>query len=449
MNDPHSLPDSGISKTDGTFLFSDWDLSGEKSPADSATLFDGKIIARMPDLGSETIVKTLSKTIETPRSPSFGEQVRASMVSVLKGGMTGDTPANPVARQQFFHRVTAIGAVVLLCGFGILFFGTDNDPSPDKAVDETKLTKSSVVERNPSGQESAFSSLLPAESGFVMPGVPSHSAIPVAPIERVAAVSPPVSPWDRPAANSFSPWDTPPSQPGNPNPFQPIEVAPAPPVPPGSVVMSPMTPIGAAAVPTSMVPNSTMPTATMPTAMMQTSTMPVSPHEMPVSPHEVPLVASNYPTMPSGMMPMQGRQENAPGGIPPHNTAVPPQYPPSAHAVSTVPGHPTQGYPIQGHPMYGPGVPNNNPQHGHYGQQSQQYAFPPGYIAPNNHFAPPAGTPIPSGVSTLPPQGGQYVPPHGMPMQNMQPLGTPPMTRPPSDFYYTPPYNPPPTSRLM
>ena len=187
---------------------------------------------------------------------------------------------------------------------------------------------------------------------------------------------------------------------------------------------------------------------------MPVSTMPVSQHEMPVSPYEVPRVAqSNYPAMPSGMMPMQGRQENVPGGVLSNNPSVPhqqyPQYPPPQPVGPVVPGHPMQGHPVQGHPMYGPGVPNNSPQQGQYGQQSQQYAYPPGYMAPNNYTAPP-GTPIPSGVSTLPPQGGQNMPHYGAPMQNMQPLGTPPMTRPPSDFYYNPPYNnPAPTSRLM
>jgi hypothetical protein len=495
MNDPHSQQDSSLSKTESGFLFDDW-KTDENGSNDSATLFDGKIIARMPDLGSESIAKTVAKTVEKPQFPSFWGELGTSVLSVFQGGTNGSASANP--RQQFFQRVTAIGAVVLLCGFGILFIGSGDDEAIDYSINVVGTAKPSTTEagsffnhpgvKDSGLKDSGLFARQPEPTNDLFGGN-THSAIPVAPVESVVAVSPQVSPqvspWDRPAANSFSPQTDPqPNQPGNP--FQPIDLAHAhhvshaPPIPPNTVAMSPMTPIGTPS--TAAVPSGTvvMPSGT--TAMpFGTATMPVSPHEISVSPHEaLPLVAqSNHPTVPPGMMPMQGRQENMPGGASPHHnlphhgsqhpssqhpnpqwqTSAPPPWqtsasqhsphPHSMHGHAAPVNHPHQGQ--QGH--QGQGHQGQWHQQGHQGQGqfgphhqqfNQQFVYPPGYMVPSHH-ATPAGMPIPTGVSTLPQQGGQSMPPpHGMPMQNMPPLGTPPMSRPPSDFH-----NPPPSSRWM
>ena len=402
MNDPHSQPAGYTPKKESGFLFGDWNLPEEKAPNDCTPLFDGKIIARMPDLGSVSIAKTLEKSIV----PSFWGYVRATISPVAQGG----TPNTAVARQRFFHRVISFGGIVILCGIGILLLNPEKNKISENTFDLTEISLGTSGTSVTKPTVSPFSPVMQApfahsETSNVMPGFAVNAAIPVAPVESVTAVSP-HSPWDRPVAESPASWEYSPKPPADP--FQPNNAAIADTVPSGlsdTVVMSPMTPIATASVPVS--PHG----------------MPVSPHEMPVSPYEIQLIAqSNQHTVPSGMMPMHGRQEYSPGMAQQQNTQwqtpVPQQFPPAA------PGYAQSNYP--------------------YGQAGQgQYAVPPNYMSPPQK-AIPTSVPIPSGASTLPPQGGQYGQPYGVPIQSVQPLGTPPMQRPPSDFY-----NPPPTSRWM
>ena len=406
MNDSHSLPDSSTPKAANGFLFDDWDLPEEKNPTDGTILFDGKIIARMPDLGSESTVKN----IEKPKFPSFWRQMYSSVFSVVQRR----TSANTGTQQRFFHRVTTFGGVVLLCGVGILLIGTDKDRQTENAPDLAEILAENTI---PSGTEpsvfvaeSAFLPILQSESRNVMSGVAPHSVIPVAPRENVTAVSPP-SPWDRPASDSHSPWER---QPENQlQPVEPTAIA-SPAMPRETVAMSPMAPIG-------------------------TASMPVSPHELPISPFEMQLVAqSNVPShshsgasIPPGMMPMQERQGNMSGIAPQPNTqrqhSMPQQFPTNGH------GHTISG---------------NNPR----GQVTPpQYVVPPGYMLPPHQTAP-QNMPIPSGVSTLTPQGGQHIQQHGnmqqhgIPIQPMHPQGAPAPSIP-GDFHF---YNaPPPTPRRV
>ena len=409
MNDPHSQSDISTPKTEGGFLFDDWNLPEEKGPTDNTTLFDGKIIARMPDLGSESIVKN----VEKPKSHSFWGKMWTSGLSVM-GNLRGITSANIRIWQRLFHRVTAFGVIVLLCGVGMLLINPSTDQPTENAIDIAEIvmknTKPSATESVAVITGSSLSPVLPPEIGNGLFGIVPSSAIPVAPVENVTAISPP-SPWDRPAADSYASREVTPKPSVNPHhPTGVDAVGNAPMVLSEAVVMSPMTPI-------------------------TTTSMPASAHEMPVSPFELQLVAQSNspehlpvgaqmqpgysvaPVATQGMMPPYGQRVNMPGGAPQQNmrwnTSPPPQFPPPVHGQMT----------------------SNHPQ-GQFGQQNQ-YVVPPGYMLPQ-HQAVPQSTPIPSGVSTLSPQGGQYMQPHGMPVPNVQPLGTP-VQRPHSDFYNAPP----------
>ena len=423
MNAPQSLLDSSTPKAESGFLFDDWDMLEEKSPTETVALFDGKIIARMPDLGSESIVKN----IEKPKFPTFWGQVCDSTLAAFQGKVSASTETH----QRLFHRVTAVGGIVLLCGILVLFVGTEKDKTTENTIDTSEIltrnTETAPVVSKTFVTESAFSPIMQSGAGNVMSDTVSQAAIPVASVESVAAVSPP-SPWDRPATDSHishSQGTVSPRQPANP--FQPLDVAVASPAPATlseTVVMTPMAPIAA-------------------------NSMPISPHEMPVSPFEMQLVAqsnvpphppvSTYvqpsqPPVPPGMASVHGRQENMPMGASQQSTylhpSAPQQYVPAAHRHSYVPEQTMQG---------------NNP-HSQFGQHTPQYVVPPGYMLPPSQ-QPPQTVPIPSGVSTLTPQGGYHAQPqhgmHGMPGQYMQPLGVP-MQSPPSDFF-----NAPPNSRWM
>jgi len=404
MNTPHSLPDSSTPKAEDGFSFDAWNLTEEKGLTESAALFDGKIIARMPDLGSEGIAKNITK----PKFPSFWGQVSASTLSFIQGG----NAANAVARQQFFHRVTAFGGIVLLIGVGILFFDQSRERQTENVTSIAEIlaenAASSTIGSFAAISESAFSPILQSESENTISSIVSNSTIPVAPVESVAAVSP-SSPWDRPAADLHSAWAvTPASQPENP--FQPIEVAAidaVPVMPSETVVMSPMTPIATASVP-------------------------VLPHEMAVSPFEIQMIAqSSMPHPPAGAHIQPNHSAVPPGMMPMHERL---QYMSNTAPQQIPHWHPSAQQQLSP-PVHGHVVPVNNP-HGQ-SRQNPQYVVPPSYMLPHsqrgNNQVIPQGVPIPSGVSTLSPQGGQHMQPHGMPTQ-----------RPPNNFY-----TPPPTSRWM
>ena len=465
MNSPdYSVPDSGVPRTETDFLFDDWDLSEEKSPLGGATLFDGKIIARMPDLGSTSIVKS----IEKPKFPSFWGKIGMSVFSVFHGRKS----AGVAAGQQFFHRVTTFGGILLLIGVGVLLFDHGVfDQGKEGETDNAALAEifagnaESATASFAAVPESAFSSIMPPQSGNAMSAIASGSAIPVAPVESVAAVSP-ASPWDRPAADSHTSWDAAQSQSVQSQPdnlFLPIEVAvanPVPPVSPTTVTMSPMTPITAPVVATPAV-----------------STPIVSPVSPPVSPHEIQLLAQSnapphiassvshpsvgtpfppsHPSVPLGVMPMQERLQYMSNTAPQHSApnAAPQHSVPNTVSQQIPPWHPSaqqQQFPPSVHGQQA--VPMNNP-HGQFGQNSQ-YVVPPSYmlsqsqrahgqaapqntpmhsVAPHN-VAPqytqfpgivPQNSPIPSAASTLPVQGGSPPPSHGVPMHGIPTQGVP------------------------
>ena len=398
MNDLPPSPDNGEQKTKDHFLLDGWCLSDEKSPTESAALFDRKIIARMPDLGSESIIKS----IEKPKFPLFWGRMYSSVLLIIQKNI-----ADTKIRQRFFHYVTTIGGVVLLCGLGILLLipretgQTKNAPTRTGTLAEnTDFLEKSMVPF----AESAFSPILPQESGGLVSGVGSNTVIPVAPIENIVAVSPP-SPWDRPVADSHSPWEK-----QSENAFQPVNtanitnavpVAATPAVPSGTVAMSPMTP-------------------------MSTAPFQVSPYEVPVSPYGTQRVA----------------QSNMPSSTAHVGDSVPPQYPAGMQGMT--PQQPTH---------WQTSAPHQSPSNAHgYATTSHhsrnqisphtQYVVPPGYMLPSSQVAQ-QNLPIPSGVSTLPAQGGQPIQTHSMPVQNIQPQGTPPPSVP---AYY---YNTPPTHRRV
>jgi len=479
MNRPHHpLPDSSTPNTESNFLFDDWDLAEEKSPIGSAALFDGKIIARMPDLGSASIANNIGK----PKFPSFWGGICTSVCSAIQGGGiqgratqgkdiqggAGGKPANAIARQQFFHRVTAFGGVILLIGAGILFFDHRPFDYGKERVTENAINiaeswagnaESSITESLADISDSAFSPILQSESGNTLSSTFSSSTIPVAPVESVTAVSP-LSPWDR-LTESHAPWGIASSasnQSGDP--FQPIEVAVAdvtavdmgPPMPPDTVVMSPMTPIA---------PPPAAPTAMPPTAM------PIAPHEMQVSPFETQFLAQsntphtpigthvgapvqqnhptvNHPTVPPGILPMQERLQHM------SNVAAPQQIPPQQ-----IPHwHPSaqQQFPP---PVHGHVAPMHNNPHGQFRQQHPQYVVPPSYMLSHSQRAHsqavPQNTPIPSAVSTLPSQGGQHMQSHGIPAHSMPMHGVPMQSPLPNNNnnLHNNFHNIPPTSRWM
>lgn len=349
MNNPHSLPENSTPNAEGGLLFDDWNTLEEKNSTENTASFDGKIIARMPDLGSENIVKN----IRNPKNSPFWEKIRPFSSFFQQ--------KTPEARQQLFRRITTVGGIILLCGIGIILFDSDKDGATENVTDRAEILSEltgltdSTDEPVVFVSEAAFSPITSSTGNLssaldnAMPNVVSYTPTPIA--------SPP-SPWDRPAADTRTSWENAPAQPENP--FLPIDSAAVyttSTMPSEPLVMSPMYPIGG-------------------------TSMPVSPHEMPISPFEAQLVAQantpNYPAIPPGMMPMQERRENVSG-------VMPQQFSP---------------------PMSGHTVPMPH-QSGQFGQQPPQYVVPPGYLLPQQQAVPQQSIPIPSGVSTLNQQGGQ------------------------------------------
>lgn len=352
MSDPLPSSDNTTRVVTSSFLFHDWDPSEKGATAEIAQ-FDGKIITRMPDLGSENLINN----IEGSKSSSLWEKIGASISSMIQG--------IPATRQQFFHHCTVVGCIVLLCGIGFLFFKRDSKP-PENVPDIAE----SVSNSTPNNTEVSMteSVAIVGDSGKFTPimqpgGIIFPPTIPGAPIDGIATMpSPPPSPA---SDSAYSPWNVAARQPESPIPAASIltETAPTLASPYVAVAMSPMIDMSAP--------------------------MPVSPHEQQLyaQPNTVvdPFVQGNTGVVP-GMIPMHERRENVPGVTTAQNVQRP---------VSP--------------PLYPQYVPPSAVQN-MYGQ--------PGHANP--HAVPP-NTPIPSGISTLSPQGG-YSPPHQ-----------------PSDFYYAPP----------
>jgi len=373
MSDPHPTSGNTARAETSGFLFHDWD-SSEKSTTTENPPFDGKIIARMPDLGSESWTKNIEES-HSPSfwTPSFWEKIGASLSSMIQG--------TSATRQQYFHHYfhhcTAVGCVVLLCGIGFLFFERESKPTKNVLDIAESVLNSTATPMTESvaivGDSGKFSAIMqPAimQPAIVQPGgIIAPPTMPGAPIDGIATMPSPAMPppaVPSPANNStYSPWDVAARQPESPTPEAPIqtETIPVPAAPYAAVAMTPM--------------------------IDMSTPMPVSPHEQQLyaQPNrQVDPFAQTNTGVVSETMPMHARQENASGVMPAQNVqrpVSPPLY-----------------------PQYAPPAAMQNM----YGQQGHA----------NPHVVPPS-PPIPSGVSTLSPQGS-YPPQHQ-----------------PRDFYYAPP----------
>jgi hypothetical protein len=376
MSEHPSLKDIRIPIETGSFV-ADWELS-EKNFAEDSAVFDGKIIARMPDLGSSNFVKGINPS----KKIAFGQTLYKTAVTlfqknkILNAGKIFFPRGN---RRQFFHYVAVFGIAVFLCGIGILFF--DKTPKDVPEVVQT-ATEPKEESEKPAAHASMNPALLDSFEPVIPPpeltAVPPMSAVPS--VQETGLISSPTpaatsanSPWDRPAANFYSPWDAAHQPAANPNADVPN--------PPSAingqaatVAMAPMTPLVQSVSPYEQQP-------------MDQQTPPARP--------PVETYAGQYNPKIQGMMPMHERLENV-MNHPPQNTQPP--------------------YHVQaGNARTGSYAQQSAGQHGQYGQYSP-YANQPAYPPQSN-------TPIPAGRSTLPPQG--YYP---VPAQN-----------PPNSFYGTAP----------
>jgi len=347
----------------GTFS-SDWVLP-EISPVGENVPFDGKIIARMPDLGNHYE----SNTLERSKSAPFWTQTVIPVFSMIQAKATALLNAPPDARQQFFFRLTSFGCVVLLCGIVLLFLerGERKRAKPDLNTAESVLESPEPLVNN---APVIFSDASPVVPVF-QPELPN--ALPPVASEYSSHTD---SIWDRPPAHAFSLWE--------PVPVQPEDPFSTPAAPSVAVPMQPMVDMSANAVPFDH-----QFLAQSPPPVHTPAGQPADPFvQTPGQPGHVV----------SGMTPMQGRQEQSAPGIATSQGA-------RQHAASP---------PL--HPQY---MPTTAVQgvHPPYRQQHPQ--------------ASPPSVPIPSGVSTLPVQTGQYPP------QPAHGIASP--QHPAANFYNTPP----------
>lgn len=393
MNEPRPLPDNTAQAVESGFLFDDWNLPEKRNLIEETALFDGKIIARMPDLGSEG----LAKNIEQTKSFALGSNVFSHVLSVFQRKTFESLHFTLGTRQRFFRRIAVFGGIVLLCGMGILLLEQDKDEPDENSLTMTDIVPEFLItpiseQAAVVGTESAFpAALITKPTGIVTDIIPT-SAIPAADSAAApsySAVTPEhaESVWNRPAVDSYSPWYVAPRQPESPPP--PSDFATVDTVSPDTVTMTPMTPL-------------------------DTPSMPVSPYERHLvaqysTPSNVSVPPNNYSPNYSpipGTMPTHERLVNAPGMTAPQNVQQSAYMPPQYYPRGVVPAN----------------VPVNS--------QPVQYAqYPYAAVAPPN-YAPP-GMPIPAGISTLPQQRSGYYP--------QQPYGTGPMPTPSGDFYGTPP----------
>ena len=416
MNDSPILPDTVLPDTilpgdaekgtENSFLFSDWEIPSE-APTRRAFQFDGhklevpqfegRIIARMPDLGSDCFVKS----IEKPRSPSFWANAVTKAISscsaMINGIMPNSKPESHdhYTRQQFSFRVAAVSCVVVLFCIGIFYF--------ERGEQATEISDN-ITEAVPGKVEFASNEpvVIREPNGLALPEWHHLTSQNVVATQDVTVAEPPVSVgepvqsgsvsgsvwnpgsvWNRPAADSYSPSNTALVR-SERSEGNPIAVA--------SADSSPPFPVAPSASPAA--PPVAQPATVTMTPMIDMS-MPVSPHEQqffaysgpPVGLHPPvqapfdPFAQISVPVAPQGMMPMS------------HHTSAP------HHS-----GHPV---PPPVHPQYAPLSAMHPPQ----GQHNPHMMMPP-------QMPPPHSPPIPAGPSTLPVQGTphpQQVPPPSHP----------------------------------
>ncbi|MDR0327721.1 MAG: hypothetical protein LBI05_05440 [Planctomycetaceae bacterium] len=349
MNHPHVLPENTAQTTENAFPFQGWELP-EESPTVDAPPFEGKIIARMPDLGTEIFGKKVKKSLFS----RLWEKISSSRTSAVQETVS----PSPAVPSQFFYRFTAFGGIVLLCGVGFLLLER-GEKSTEDTIDITQMVSESMPVPT-----TVFGNTAKVESAPTPDFLTVHETVlPVTPVENVAIVPPPAdlplqteSVWSRPASDSYSPWNSASRPPESPNaeaattPASPPPVAPS----PQTVAMTPMIDMSMAVSPYEQ----------------QWIAQSDSPAPPPVTPFIQAPIQQGY--APSYMSP----QNYAPRP----GTPTYPQYPPP----SAVPGQTAP---------YGQAIPMN--------------------------------TPIPSGPSTLPTQGGY-------PGSGASPV-------PPSQYYNAPP----------
>lgn len=408
MNTLHPLPENSTQMLENNYITDDWNITETSLPTDVAS-FDGKIIARMPDLSSNDCIKT----IEKPKYSSVWTRIFQSVKSIKNGKMLDHILHSVGDRQQFFQRVTVFGCAFLLCGVGIVFWENDNDEMPEQKVNVADILSESTpspASDNLSipASQSAFSPIVVQESKGTST-VYSDSDVKI-PVADIAAVQDSVvhsaeqAAWNRPVADVYSPWNVAPKQPQE-KVLLVSEVPAAAGSPPTAVASPPM-----------VAQNN--PSGTVEMAPMTPLSMPISPYEQqlfvaqshppvrqPVDPFiQSTVQSSGLPV--SGMVPTHGRIENS-VNFPQQNV----QYSQQQQSPTYLPPQQNPSVMPQGRmPM--PTVPQNGNQHGQYGQYDQ-YAVPPNVAVSSN-------MPIPSGLSTLPPQQNGYYqrPAEAVPMQN-------------------------------
>ena len=374
MSNPHSLPDNGTQATESGLLINDWNLTEKNLPEDAAP-FDGKIIARMPDLSSNGFAKNTTKR-NPPSLGNWWNHIRLSLAPFMQERTHGTDPSFMGTRLQFFQRVSTFGGVLLLCGIGLLFLDqNDKEPTKDSHTivnilsdhTEAPAKKTTTLAQNESTLPSSVTLL---ESNNLASD--SNVAIPVADFAAVqnsvansAEHAEPIAVWNRPVSNTYSPWDVAPKQPESSPPSPGVVAAVPPSAPlPAAVAMAPMLQMSA--------PPMTAPSISMPVSAYERQL--VAQANPPTCPPVDPFIQTqtNNAQVPPGMMPMHERLENM-MNAPPQNAQR------SASAT----------------PPYQPLATGQN-------NQRSSYSVPP------NYYAPPSNTPIPSGVSTLPSQNGYY-----------------------------------------
>ena len=331
-------------------LFSDWELP-EKLPAEPYTPLDGKIIARMPDLGGDSFIKNIGYPSMTSPCPTpVWKKTWMSLTTTIQQNIPKTLYTADGTRQRFFLRLTAFGSAVLLCGIVMLFLENNNDTLEHVHTAQPAATRGVKPEQQSAPNEPLV--ILCETSGHVpvfqpIPGQPMPGSVNDAfsPVDNTALVQS-ESVWDRSSSVSYSPWDASSRQPDAPAVASHSVAQSAP-----HVVMTPMVDMS-----------------------------------MQISPYEQQLLA-------------QAQQQAQPVSLPHHQ--IDPFVQAAGHVVS---GQAGTSIPeaVSTHNSRRAVSPPLHPQ---YVPASAMHGVHPGSVHPNVPLVP-SHSPIPSGTSTLPVQGG-------------------------------------------
>ncbi|MDR3234836.1 MAG: hypothetical protein LBT46_14450 [Planctomycetaceae bacterium] len=181
-NSEPTVTETSPAPSSSTDTFEEWNFQDE-NVSGNHTVLDGKIIARMPDLGAAPSISQINDDDE----PSVAELFRKAFAAALRGKKK-KIPA--ASERQLYRRLSAAGIAVLICGAGLLFL-EKSESAKDVSASTAAIEESSVLAAETAVAAKTASEVpvivAPDADVFASAGAAGTNYPPKNPFERISA----------------------------------------------------------------------------------------------------------------------------------------------------------------------------------------------------------------------------------------------------------------------